>query len=82
MNAQRTKQEIEERGLPFLLGDAENFSFQRQLINAATLLSTIISFMGVIASYVIDLQVTPLIFSPYFFLLEWAYCGPGFLTLS
>lgn len=63
MNAQLTKQEIEERGLPFLLGDAENSSFQRQLINAATLLSTIISFMGVIASYVIDLQVTPLIFS-------------------
>ena len=63
MNVQLTKQEIEESGLHFLLGNTENFSFQRQLINAATLLSTIISFMGVIASYVIDVQVTPLIFS-------------------
>ena len=61
MNAQLTKQEIEERGLPFLLGDAENFSFQRQLINAATLLSTMICLACVIASYVIDLQMTPLI---------------------
>jgi diguanylate cyclase (GGDEF)-like protein len=63
MNTQRTKQEIEESSLHFLLGNPENFSFQRQLINAATLLSTIISLMGVIASFVIDLQVTPLILS-------------------
>jgi len=63
MNTQLTKQEIEESSLHFLLGNPENFSFQRQLINAATLLSTIISLMGVIASYVIDLQMIPLIFS-------------------
>jgi hypothetical protein len=37
MNTQRTKQEIEESSLHFLLGNPENFSFQRQLINAAKL---------------------------------------------
>ena len=63
MNTQLTKQEIEESSLHFLLGNTEKFSFQRQLINAATLLSTIISLMGVIASYVTGLQMTPLVFS-------------------
>jgi diguanylate cyclase (GGDEF)-like protein len=57
------KQEIEETGMHFFLGNAEKFSFQRQLINAATLLSTIISLMGVIASYMKGLQMTPLMLS-------------------
>ncbi len=63
MNAKLKKQEIEESGLHFFLGNAEKFSFQRQLINAATLSSTIICLMGFFASYGIDLQMVPLIFS-------------------
>ncbi|MCD6586127.1 MAG: GGDEF domain-containing protein [Desulfobacteraceae bacterium] len=63
MNMQLTMQGIKENGLHFLLGNTEKFSFHRQLINAATLFSTIISLMGVIASYVIDLQLLPLILS-------------------
>jgi len=73
MDTQLTKQGIEERCLHFLLGNTEKFSFQRQLINAAALLSTIISLMGVIASYVTDLQMTPLILS--------FVCAGGFFTL-
>jgi diguanylate cyclase (GGDEF)-like protein len=61
MNTQLTKPAIEESVWHFLLGDAETFSFQRQLINAAALLSTIINLAGVIASSVTDLQMTPLI---------------------
>lgn len=60
---QLAKQELAESILNFLLGDTEKFSFQRQLINAAALLSAVIAFAGIVASYAAALQMKPLILS-------------------
>ncbi|MBC2715630.1 MAG: diguanylate cyclase [Desulfobacteraceae bacterium] len=49
------KQEIGERYLQILLGDADKFSFQNRVLNAAIFSSTVISILGFIACIVIRL---------------------------